>query len=102
MSKARPARYIRCAFCGTEAIVPSRRGPAPIYCSPAHRQAAYRQRRLGEGRTSSAPARSVRDELEMLRGALREASDASSWAEARRILVHNLEGNLEHGGRSER
>jgi hypothetical protein len=40
---------------------------------------------------SPTPAPSVRDELELLRDVLREASDAVSWTAARRILVRELE-----------
>ncbi|MGD0985470.1 MAG: hypothetical protein ABSA65_16910 [Acidimicrobiales bacterium] len=45
-----------------------------------------------EGRTagSPAPAPSLRDELETLRGALREASEAANWTAARRIIAKEL------------
>lgn len=87
MSTNRPARTIRCAYCGTETSVPSRRGPAPIYCSPAHRQAAYRERHHTEPTgPQRSPQRSVRDELDALRDVLEDASAATSWTMARRIL----------------
>ena len=80
--------------------MPSRRGPAPIYCSPAHRQAAYRQRlRERRAKNSPAPTPNVPDALEAMRGALREASDASSWAVARRILARAVEKNPGTSGR---
>ncbi|WP_162941575.1 hypothetical protein [Desertimonas flava] len=34
-----------CTQCGREFERPSRRGPAPQYCSPACRQAAHRERK---------------------------------------------------------
>jgi hypothetical protein len=102
MSTKPPARHIRCAFCGAEAMLPSQRGPAPIYCSSAHRQAAYRQRRLERSRKlgSSTQVRNVRDELESLREVLREASEAPNWTAARRVLTRGLEENREQGGRA--
>ena len=35
----------RCAFCGQTFTAERRAGPAPRYCSQAHRQRAYEQRR---------------------------------------------------------
>ncbi len=33
-----------CEWCGSQFLRPSRRGPAPKFCSDAHRQAAHRKR----------------------------------------------------------
>ncbi len=72
--------------------MPSRRGPAPTYCSPAHRQGAYRQRRREEGLAAGEPAPrpNLREEFEALQGALRKASTAKSWGEARQLLGNGL------------
>ena len=85
-------RTIRCAYCGQTTTLPCARGPAPIYCSPAHRQAAYRRRRREHGRTpgSTPSAMSVRHELEALRRLLEDAVTVDRWAEARRLLVAGL------------
>ena len=101
MGTKRVTRHVVCAFCGAATSMPSQRGPAPMYCSPAHRQAAYRQRKREEGHTTSspAPAPSLRDELEALRGALREASEAANWTAARRMLARSLEDSPKQGGR---
>lgn len=39
------SRQARCSFCGEDFLAPRRRGPAPSYCTPGHRKAAYRARR---------------------------------------------------------
>jgi len=72
--------------------VPSARGPAPTYCSPAHRQAAYRRRRRGQGATPGSPplATSERHELDALRRVLEDAVTVDRWAEARRVLAAGL------------
>jgi len=57
----------------------------PTYCSPAHRQAAYRER-LAENRELVPGRPSLREEFEALRTALERVSHAKSWAEARRLL----------------
>ncbi len=81
--------------------MPSARGPAPIYCSPAHRQSAYRQRRRDEGLAPGEPTPrpSLREEFEALQQTLREVSDATSWAAARRILADAVEKDPRIGER---
>jgi len=92
MVTKRVVRTIRCAYCGEVRTLPSARGPAPKYCSPAHRQGAYRQRRRDEGLAvgEPAPRPSLREEVEALQGALRKASTAKSWSEARQLLGDGL------------
>jgi hypothetical protein len=87
------SRTIRCAYCGTSKTVPSARGPAPLYCSPAHRQAAYRERHATT-RENGLRARTFGQELKTLRTLLQRASAAASWTEARRILSEEL-GTIE-------
>jgi hypothetical protein len=92
MAMQRAPRTICCAYCGAVTTVPSARGPAPRYCSPAHRQAKYRQRRRDEGleAAEALPHPSLREEFEALRLALAEAAAAKSWAEARRLISSRL------------
>ncbi|MHB1771499.1 MAG: hypothetical protein ACYCST_07100 [Acidimicrobiales bacterium] len=85
MVTTRASRTIRCLYCGEETTEPSRRGPAPSYCSAAHRQAMYRERhRPPELRTGS-PA--MAKELELFRVALAAAAGEARWLDARRILL---------------
>ena len=64
-------RTARCAFCGQAFTVERRSGPAPRYCSQAHRQRAYEERR----RTSRTEEESsLAEELRALRGRI-------SWLE---------------------
>jgi hypothetical protein len=42
-------RQLVCAHCGRTFKAPMKPGPAPKYCSPAHRQRAHEQRHRGEG-----------------------------------------------------
>jgi len=92
MSTKAVVRTVRCDYCDAESTVPSRRGPAPSYCSAAHRQAAYRQRRRDEGRT--APPRpgqlTLRDEVGLLQAALAEIADVARWSTAREVLGARL------------
>jgi hypothetical protein len=86
MARSQATRTFRCAYCGEKRTVPSTRGPAPSYCSVAHRQAAYRERRAAE----RAPGRSrvtLHDEIRSIRSALEEAADAKTWPAARRALA---------------
>jgi len=53
-----------CAWCGSSFHRPSRRGPAPLYCSAAHRQAAHRDRHRPDPRRQSG---SLVSELSALR-----------------------------------
>ena len=46
MTPPTPDRTARCGYCGETFTVTNRSGPDPTYCSRAHRQAAYEQRRL--------------------------------------------------------
>jgi len=62
----------------------------PTYCSPAHRQAAYRER-VADSREPDQPHLSLRLQIEMLRAALEDVSRAKSWSEARRLLAEWLE-----------
>ncbi|MGH8996283.1 MAG: hypothetical protein ACRDYB_09695 [Acidimicrobiales bacterium] len=67
--------------------MPSARGPAPSYCSPAHRQAAYRERRaaaLAPNRTSRV---TLHEEITAIRIALAAAARAATWADARQALA---------------
>jgi hypothetical protein len=57
-------RTARCAHCGEMFEVPRRSGPDPAYCSQAHRQRAYEQRRR-TGRTEEEHA--LAEELRRLR-----------------------------------
>ena len=59
MRRLSPNRSGVCAWCGEAFTMPSARGPAPIYCRPAHRQAAYRDRLRSEAGSSEPAARSV-------------------------------------------
>jgi hypothetical protein len=92
MVTKRPVRTICCAYCGEVRTFPSARGPAPKYCSPAHRQGAYLQRRRDEGLAAGEPTPrpSLREEFEALERALIEASTAKSWVEARRLIGNAL------------
>jgi hypothetical protein len=53
-----------CAYCGQTFTVPRRPGPAPSYCSHAHRQRAYELRRGNGPRTREDD---LNDELSALR-----------------------------------
>ncbi len=66
----------------------------PTYCSPAHRQAAYRER-IAEDRETVSTQPSLREEVETLRTALGRASRAKSWTEGRRVLGEELERRAE-------
>lgn len=44
-AKRTAERTARCAHCGETFTIQPGPGPEPIYCSPAHRQRAYEQRR---------------------------------------------------------
>jgi hypothetical protein len=57
-------RTARCAHCGEMFEVPRRSGPDPAYCSQAHRQRAYEQRRRN-GRNEEEQA--MAEELHRLR-----------------------------------
>lgn len=57
-------RTARCAFCGEQFTVERRSGPTPRYCSQAHRQRAYEERRR-TARTDE--EQSLADEVRMLR-----------------------------------
>jgi hypothetical protein len=64
-------RTARCAHCGEHFPVANRSGPDPTYCSRAHRQAAYEERR----RTSrTGDQRALDEELTRLRSRI-------SWLE---------------------
>lgn len=89
MAPKRTLRTFRCAYCGEKRSVPSTRGPVPTYCSPAHRQAAYRQRHR-RGPVAEGQPR-LRDELDMLRMILERASHTKSWGEAREVLAEGLD-----------
>ena len=86
MVTKRKLRTFRCAYCGDEFSIPSTRGPVPTYCSPAHRQAAYRERHLEESQARPGQP-SLRENVEALRMAVQRASNTKSWAEARQILA---------------
>jgi hypothetical protein len=58
----------RCAYCGQPFTVARRPGPAPRYCSHAHRQRAYEIRR-GTGRRSREAT--LTDEVNTLRAHVR-------------------------------
>jgi hypothetical protein len=58
----------RCAFCGEPFTVPRRPGPEPTYCSPAHRQRAYEQRRRT---TRSSEEHALAEEVNRLRARIR-------------------------------
>ena len=92
MGTNRDTRTIRCAYCSETRTMPSTRGPAPKYCSQAHRQAAYRER-MAEKRELTPAQPSLREEVETLRTALERASRAKSWAEARDALSAALRKN---------
>ncbi len=64
----RPDRESTCAWCGAEFRTPSRRGPAPIYCSPAHRQAAYKERWRVEAEQVPIRRRGIEGRVEALEG----------------------------------
>jgi hypothetical protein len=57
-------RTATCAYCKRTFTVPRRPGPAPSYCSHAHRQRAYENRRGNGGRTR---LDELSDELDALR-----------------------------------
>lgn len=64
-------RTARCAFCGEQFTVELRSGPTPRYCSQAHRQRAYEQRR-----------RTVRtDDEQTLADEVRKLRSRVSWLE---------------------
>ncbi|MHB1509604.1 MAG: hypothetical protein ACYCST_07720 [Acidimicrobiales bacterium] len=88
MSAKRNIRTIRCLYCGEETTEPSRRGPAPSYCSAAHRQAMHRERHRPDADPAVEP--SLREQVAVLRRGLEDASAAASWSEARRALVRTL------------
>ena len=92
MTRTERTRTIRCAYCGAERSFPSRRGPAPRYCSAAHRQAHYRQHLLDEERRPGMPLPpvSLRSEVEALRQLLEHLSTAPTWPQARRVLAEGL------------
>jgi hypothetical protein len=58
-------RTAQCACCGKTFTVPRRPGPAPQYCSHAHRQRAYEARRGGSR------AADLAEEVEALRAHVR-------------------------------
>jgi hypothetical protein len=67
-------RHLVCAWCNQSFTTPSRRGPAPLYCSAVHRNAAYRAR-LRDNRPQGAmglvdEVRRLRDEVAELRAAV--------------------------------
>jgi len=92
MVTKRKLRTFRCAYCGDTFSIPSARGPVPTYCSPAHRQAAYRER-IAEDRETVSTQPSLREEVETLRTALGRASHAKSWTEGRRVLAEGLDAD---------
>lgn len=84
-------RTLVCAYCAQPFVAPIKSGPPPRYCTPAHRQRAYEQRRratdaAGNQRTvdevSELQSRIRRVELENRK--LRQALDAAE-AEAARL-----------------
>lgn len=80
-------RTVCCAYCGQVVVLPSRRGPAPTYCCPSHRQAAYRaRRRAPSGSVAATPV----SEVAALRRLLAEVASVDRWAEARRVLTAGL------------
>jgi len=86
---ATPQRFrtVHCAYCGETTTVPSTRGPVATYCSPSHRQAAYRERQRAQRAGAPPPPRSVSEEIVRLRTVLARAAEARSWSEARQVLV---------------
>lgn len=90
MARGQATRVVECVFCGAVATVWSRRGPAPIYCSPAHRQAAYRERQRPPG--GPVPRQRFRGKLESLQRALGEAAGEEHWCDARRLILDWLSG----------
>lgn len=92
MARQDRTRTIRCAHCGNKLTLPSTRGPAPSYCSPAHRQAAYRQRLLDKRVVGDAapPLMSVPDQLGELRALLERAATLATWPQARRALAEGI------------
>jgi hypothetical protein len=99
MAAQRPAeRTARCAFCGETFTIQPGPGPAPTYCSQAHRQRAYEQRRR-TGRSDE--ERQLAEELRTLRARvgvlefenkqLRQALDETTEEMLRlRSVVHPL------------
>lgn len=87
MAPKQGTRTLECAWCSREFRVPPRRGPAPLYCSQACRQGAYRDRhaRGGGGR----PGR--QGGLAELRVVLEAAASRSTWREARAVILGALE-----------
>jgi len=84
-------RVVTCAYCGLVRTVASARGPAPSYCSPAHRQAAYRERHAIERPSRARQATyaelvAAARRSEVLELALIEASAKPSWGAARAVL----------------
>jgi hypothetical protein len=64
MTRPTPERTARCGYCGETFPVTNRSGPDPTYCSRAHRQAAYDQRRLS---ARSDAEQTMAEELTQLR-----------------------------------
>ena len=78
MTRPTPERTARCGYCGETFAVTNRSGPDPTYCSRAHRQAAYEQRRLS---TRSDAEQTMTEELTRLRSRVK-------WLEHdRQILI---------------
>lgn len=64
MSPVTGIREATCAHCGARFTTSVRRGPAPTYCRPAHRQRAHEARRTARDRDELA---ALRAEVERLR-----------------------------------
>ncbi len=88
MGVGRATRTIVCQWCGSETVVPSRRGPAPTYCSPAHRQAMFRARHRAPQRPQTAEGAGAA--IHELWEALRAAAAEEHWARARQVLLDRL------------
>lgn len=93
MTPAQRFRIVHCAYCGETTTVPSTRGPVATYCSPSHRQAAYRERKRAERTGAPPPPRSVAQEIVRLRSVLARAAEARSWSEARKVLADVDQGD---------
>ncbi len=66
-----PHKQLTCAWCGEVFTRQSTRGPAPSYCSPAHRQRAYEARREeADEATLRASFSRLADEIDRLRAVL--------------------------------
>ena len=89
MGIGRGIRTIVCRWCGAETLAPSRRGPAPEYCSPAHRQAMYRARHRPPDRRPVVPE-GVAGALRELGEAVRAAAAEEDWSAARRVLLEHI------------